>query len=288
MVRLDDLLIDVRNEIQRGIDAIEADIDAEEHSGPTVEISDIEIEFPFGVEEQTRDGTDDDTDDAVQPSDLEVRPGATGGSFSLRLTPTRRRKRPAADSDPGTGRPGVRPRGEFPGEGVRTEHPGEARGEGPASIPDVEHPELLDPQDTDDPNPGDSTALESYREADPAQVPGVGETYAEKLREADISTIAALADASRKEVAETLDTGTRRAARFVRCAELMELGARPTTAHLLVSAGFDAEPLATTPVETVLERVRNSTTNIRLPDEYELDDAEVRTLWSRAREAGTQ
>lgn len=51
MVRLGDLLIEVRNEIQRGIDAIEIESDAADREGPNVEVAAVELDIPFGMEE---------------------------------------------------------------------------------------------------------------------------------------------------------------------------------------------------------------------------------------------
>jgi hypothetical protein len=350
MVRLGDLLIEVRNEIQRGIDAIEVESDAADREGPNVEVASVELDIPFGVSEETSDGepsaeealergslakeaspTESPGDESAAEgdgertekgerrptADLDVRPGATGGTFSVRFAPSARRRRTrsadrkaegSADGTPDALRsmdpliadrmpPSLFPDGMDRGsESGDRDVQGPERGGMAGSVLAGTHPTLIDPPDVDeeesppgsDGGDGPGTGWESDFGVDadtPLEaVPGVGDTYGERLREGGIRDVPSLAEVPADRVAEVIDAGSRRSSRIVRTAELMCLGVRPDTARLLAVAGFDGDRLAATRPDDVLRAVRDVLPEVRLPDGYDPDESELRWVLERARE----
>jgi predicted RecB family nuclease len=123
--------------------------------------------------------------------------------------------------------------------------------------------------------------------ADATAVTGVGSTIATQLENAGITTVGGLAAAGVAVVANETELSESRARRVASRASVMALGASATTAKILVDLGLGPDVLAETGTEAVVERTRTAlredALTVRVPDDYEVDEAELEAVVERAR-----
>lgn len=355
MVRIGDMMRLVQTELQVAVDDIEASHEERGDDRPALRVTDVEVEVPFGVDEEA-DGGDDDggqggggqggqggggqggqgggpggfgdipglgpgtnlpshfggsggDDDG---DGFHVRPGGTGGSFTVRLEPAGRQPPQSPESDDRESSdlpplpqglrwhdvaPGLDPdvrealanAWDLPdidvdddtgdggdGDGGGEDSDGDSGGNGDGDD-GPSHPVLLDEPD-DDAGPAS---------ADATAVSGVGSTIATQLENAGITTVGGLAAAGAEVVADETELSESRARRVTRRAAVMALGASATTAKILVDLGHGPDVLAEASGEEIASRVRMALRrgglSVRVPDDYEVDEAELRAVVERAR-----
>lgn len=116
------------------------------------------------------------------------------------------------------------------------------------------------------------------------RVAALDEDAAAALRAAGIGTVEALAAASAEEVADAADVGRNRAARAVRSASLLALGARDEAAHVLSVLEIGPAELADMAPTDVISAVESAAASgdVELPAAFELSLREAAELVAAA------
>lgn len=254
MVTVDELLEELHADIQRGIDAIDRRIETAEGSERTMRVAEIELDLPVGASKGTpKTGPKKDPD---QGDRFQLHPGAGSGRFTVRFAPDR----PRRESDQGDR------------DGLGFLRPTEPIGVEPPRDIDPPHPTLPPESHPDEP-----VAAPEHLQA----VVGIGDRYEELLQAGGVSNLQTLARTEMKRVSSLLGVGPQRAERFVKMAELIELGTDPWTARLLLDSGLDAARLAEKSTSQIRQRVRQAAAYADLPDGYTPDIEQILQIRQR-------
>jgi len=295
MPRIGSIIERVQIDLQRAVDEIEARNDERPESEPALRVADVEVEVPFGVEDDESNGDGSD--------ELNVVPGGTGGSFRLQLTPsgtvpTRNDEGDEAGNEPPSPIPGL----DWNALGTRLDPSvvdalrravGEETDAGEEEGA-YDHPILLPERGAGGGTPGDGAA-DDDSEANHAaadrfddwpvhHVKGIGPQYQKRLAEHGVERIADLASADPERLAERTGLAPSRVRQFVRRAQLMALGANEDDAAVVAALGVEPADLAGTSVDDLVRIIDERDLSVRLPDGYETDTERLRRVAERARE----
>jgi len=294
-MRLGDLVAQLQDELQRGVDAADADRDPDA-SGPRFAVRRLDVDLPVGVSEVETDAGDGEESDDDGRVRLDVRPGEGDGRLTFRFGP--------AAAGGGRGDAAGGNSGDAAGEGaaggggggavgggggggavgggggggaVGGSGRGAAGGSGGGSfVGDVDPGDVLEGVDGDAGAGGDELLIPAVSADVPAvafepslpadlragvglsveTVEGVGPKRAAALRGMGVTTVAELAAADPGAVAEELATSDAQARRFVDRARFVDLGADAQTAELLVDAGVALDELVDADPGDLLARLR--------------------------------
>lgn len=289
-MRLGDLVAQLQDELQRGVDAADADRDPDA-SGPRFAVRRLDVDLPVGVSEvEAEAGDDEESDGRVR---LDVRPGEGDGRLTFRFGPA------AAGGDAAGG-----DSGDAAGEGAAGGSSGGAAGEGGGPfVGDVDPGDVLEGVDGDagvgagasegtdelviPEVPADLPAvafepslpadLRAGAELSVETVEGIGPKRAVALEGMGVTTVAELAAADPEAVAEELATSDAQARRFVDRARFVDLGADAQTAELLADAGVALDELVDADPGDLLARLRERAASgeTPVPASYEPEAATV-------------
>lgn len=276
-MRLSDLVVTLRGELQHGLDRAIDERDPEA-TGPRFDVRSVEVDLPVSV---TSDEDGESPGESETPTaGLDVRPGGGDGRLTFQFGPSVESGVPEGPDDELDQFPTGIEFGERLDEaGVLDESTD--GDEGPI-IPDVdgEHPGIVfDVSVPMDFRAGTGTSVEA--------VEGIGPKRAKALEGMDVTSVAELAAADPVDVADELATTEAQATRLVGRARFMDLGADPQLAELLVDDAVAPEQLLVEDPESLLDRLRaiKASDETAVPTSYEprLEDITRIIDWAEKR-----
>lgn len=275
-MRLSDLVVTLRGELQHGLDRAIDDRDPEA-TGPRFDVRSVEVDLPFAVTA----GEDGESpgESEMPASDLDIRPGGGDGRLTFQFGPSVESGAPEPSGELDQFPTGIEFGELLDEEGAVEDSTDED--EGPI-IPDVdeEYPGIVfDVSVPMDFRAGTGTSVEA--------VEGIGPKRAKALEGMDVTSIAELAAADPVDVANELATTEEQATRLVGRARFMDLGADPQLAELLVDEGVSPEQLLEEDPESLLDRLKaiKASDETAVPASYEpqLEDITRLVDWAEKR-----
>lgn len=276
-MRLSDLVVTLRGELQDGLDRAIADRDPEA-TGPRFDVRSVEVDLPVSVTSDADEESSEET--PTQATPLDVRPGGGDGRLTFQFGP---RVDSGAEDEPGG------EFGQFP-TGVEVGEHQAGGGVMEETIDEYEGPII---PDLDEENPGivfDTSVPMDFRagsEMPVEAVEGIGPKRAKALEGMDVTSVAELAAADPTEVADELATTDEQAERLVGRARFMDLGADKQLAELLVDEGITPEQLPGDDPDSLVDRLeaRKESDETAVPASYEPALEEIDRLidWAKKR-----